>query len=212
MKQKGQVISASRRTDIPAFYSKWFMNRIREGWCGVPNPFNRHQVSRISLKSQDIHVIVFWTRNAHPMLQHLEELDERGYKYYFQYSVLGYPREVDPKSPSLRSSIKTFSELSEKIGPEKVIFRYDPIVFTETMDEQYHLDKFEEISSSLQGKTNRCVISIVDDYKKSRGRVNRLSNMDGFEVHHFNPGKHGVFLSKLATIMLCEVIERLFEA
>ena len=84
----GMIISSSRRTDIPAFYADWFVNRIHAGWCTVPNPFNPSQISRMSLKPEDVDVIVFWTRNPRPLMRHLAELDARGYWYYFQYILL----------------------------------------------------------------------------------------------------------------------------
>ena len=96
------IISASRRTDIPAFYAEWMVRRLREGYCTVPNPFNRNQVSRISLRPEDVDAIVFWTRNPRPLMPYLDELDSRGYRYYFQFTILGYPREIDPKSPACR--------------------------------------------------------------------------------------------------------------
>ncbi|MCB0138106.1 MAG: DUF1848 family protein, partial [Caldilineaceae bacterium] len=106
------IISASRRTDIPAFYAPWLMNRLRAGFCTVPNPFNRNQVSRISLLPQDVDVIVFWTRNAQPLLAHLAELDDRGYRYYFQYTILDNPRLVDQKTPPVTQAIATFQALA----------------------------------------------------------------------------------------------------
>src|SRR5438552_3830430 len=100
------IISASRRTDIPAFYSEWMANRVRAGFCTVPNPFNRHQVSRVSLRPDDVDVIVFWTRNPRPLMPRLRELDDRGLRYYFQFTILGYPRELDPKSPSASAAVE----------------------------------------------------------------------------------------------------------
>ncbi len=176
------------------------MNRIREGFCGVPNPFNRHQVSRVLLDSRNVDVLVFWTRNAYPMLKYLNELNDLGYKYYFQYSVLGYPRQIDPKSPSLKASLKIFSRLSEMIGPERVIFRYDPVILTDTTDSEFHVKAFNLICSSLRDKTYRCVVSIVDDYKKARGRVNELSRSCGFALHQFDPGIHGALLARMSEI------------
>ena len=90
------IISASRRTDIAAFYSTWFMNRVRAGFCTVPNPMNRKQVSRISLAPEDVDAIVFWTRDPRPLMHHLTELEDRGLHHYFQFSLLGYPRLIDP--------------------------------------------------------------------------------------------------------------------
>ena len=86
------IISASRRTDIPAFYAEWMVQRLREGYCTVANPFNRNQVTRISLKPEDVDAIVFWTRNPRPLMPYLDELDSREYHYYFQFTILGYPR------------------------------------------------------------------------------------------------------------------------
>ncbi len=168
------IISASRRTDIPGFYSKWMINRFRAGYCCVPNPFNRNQVSYISLNPNDLDAVVFWTRNPKPLMKYLPELDDLGINYYFQYSILDYPRELDPKSPSLNAAQRTFKELSDLIGADRVIWRYDPIVFTKSTDTEYHIDKFSEIASELRNHTNRAVISIVDDYRKSRGRMNNL--------------------------------------
>jgi hypothetical protein len=98
------IISASRRTDIPAFYAEWMVHRLREGYCTVPNQRNRNQVSNISLRPDDADVIVFWTRNPRPLMPYLEELDSRGYRYYFQYTILGYPREVPHVSPKTSQS------------------------------------------------------------------------------------------------------------
>ncbi len=165
------IISASRRTDIPAFYAKWFINRIRAGFCTVPNPFNRAQVTRISLLPEDVDVIVFWTRNPRPLIPYLEELDRRGYRYYFQFTLLSNRREIDPKSPPVDAAIRAFGDLSRLIGPERVIWRYDPIVFTSQTGVSFHLDAFQHIASALRGMTCRSVISIMDRYAKTRDRL-----------------------------------------
>jgi hypothetical protein len=170
------IISASRRTDIPAFYAKWFINRIRSGYCTVPNPFNRQQVSRISLKPEDIEAIVFWTRYAQPLFPYLEELDLRKIFYYFQYTVLGYPRLLDVSNPPLEINLKVFRRLADRIGPERIIWRYDPIVFSRKTDKPFHLKNFHHIAQTLKGFTHRCVISIVDidNYHKVRTRLSRF--------------------------------------
>ncbi len=121
------IISASRRTDIPAFYAEWFMQRIRAGYCTVPNPFNRGQVSTISLAPEDVDAIVFWTRFPRPLLPHLDELDRCGYRYYFQFTLLDYPRSLETHRPDVRQAVEAFRTLAERIGPERVIWRYDPI-------------------------------------------------------------------------------------
>lgn len=175
------IISASRRTDIPAFYSEWFMNRIRGGYCAVPNPYNRNQVSWVSLKPKDVDVIVFWTRNPKPLMSHLDELDQLGYRYYFQYTVLDNPNVIDPKSPPLASALKTFRQLSDRVGAERVIWRYDPIVFSPVSGPQYHALKHRQVAAALQGYTRRCVISIVDIYAKASKRLASLK-AQGFEI------------------------------
>src|SRR4030067_273648 len=105
------IISASRRTDIPAFYPRWLMDRLRAGSCRVPNPFNPLQVAEISLAQQDVDAIVFWTRSPRPLFPYLQELDERGYRYYFQFTLLDYPRLIDRHNPPAARSLAAFKEL-----------------------------------------------------------------------------------------------------
>lgn len=123
------ILSVSRRTDIPNYYSEWFLNRIREGFLYVRNPMNPRQISRIDLSPETTDCIVFWTKNPAPMLDRLEELKD--YAYYFQFTLTGYGRDVEPNLPDKRKVlIPVFRALSEKIGKEKVIWRYDPIFLT----------------------------------------------------------------------------------
>jgi hypothetical protein len=171
------IISASRRTDIPSFYSEWFINRIRAGYCTVPNPFNRNQVSYVSLKPADVDVFVFWTRNPMPLIPHLKELDSMGFRYYFQYTVMNNPRTIDTKSPPLVSSLQTFKKLADQIGPDRVIWRYDPIVFTKETGAQFHLENYRHIADSLRGLTKRSVISVMDIYKKAAKRLRQLNEI-----------------------------------
>ena len=114
------IISASRRTDIPAFYSDWFFNRIKEGYVLVRNPMNAHQISKISLSADVIDCIVFWTKNPRPMINRLDELKD--YNYYFQFTLNSYAKDIEPNVPSKdKEIIKSFRELSEKIGKETVV-------------------------------------------------------------------------------------------
>lgn len=168
------IISASRRTDIPAFYAEWLMNRIRAGFCTVPNPANPKQVSRVSLRPEDVDVFVFWTRNPKLLIGRLAELDERGFRYYFQYTILANPRILDPKTPPVNEAVRTFKDLADRIGPDKVIWRYDPILITNQTPEAYHLEKLAAIAASLRGYTKRLVISICDMYKHVEARFRRL--------------------------------------
>jgi hypothetical protein len=168
------IISASRRTDIPAFYAEWFINRIRAGFCTVPNPFNPQQVTHVSLAPQDVEVIIFWTRNPRPLFPYLAELDALGYRYYFQYTLMDNPYPVDTKSPPMPSAIETFSDLAGRIGSQKVIWRYDPIVLTEITPPAFHQQTYAHIAQALQGSTHRSVISILDLYARTQKRLREM--------------------------------------
>lgn len=159
------ILSVSRRTDIPNYYSDWFLNRINDGYLYVRNPMNSHQVSKINISPEIVDCIVFWTKNPEPMLSKLEQLKD--YKYYFQFTLTGYGKDMEPGLPHKKDKIiPTFQRLSEMIGKERVVWRYDPIVITETYSEEYHLKAFREIASSLKGYCTRVVISFVDLYTK----------------------------------------------
>ena len=175
------IISASRRTDIPAFYAKWFINRIREGYVLNKNPFNANQVKKIALTPYQVDAIIFWTRNPKPLMQYLNELDEKGFNYYFQYTITGYPRELESHTPNPYKAIETFIELSNKIGKEKVIWRYDPIIFTKYTDFDEHIRLFDKISKALENKTDKVVISFADPYKKITKKLAEIDYLDILE-------------------------------
>jgi DNA repair photolyase len=173
------IISASRRTDIPAFYSDWFMRRLRAGFVDVVNPFNFHQIRPVDLKPESVDAIVFWTRNARPMLKYLPEMDRAGYRYYFLYTITGYPKELEENLPPIQNAIDTFQRLSEAVGPQRVIWRYDPIVISSITGPDYHRENFEKIAAALSGHTGRVIVSFVDMYKKVERRLKRISENDG---------------------------------
>jgi hypothetical protein len=193
------IISASRRTDIPAFYSEWFMNRVRAGYCLVPNPFNRNQVSRVSFAPVDVDAIVFWTRNPRPLLAHLDELDARNYRYYFLYTLLAYPRQIDPSSPALAAAIETFRELAARVGPDRVIWRYDPIFLSSITGPEFHLRAYQSIAKALEGYTKRSVVSIVQRYRKIEKRMAALA-AEGIELLPWDDKDLAPLLRSLAEI------------
>lgn len=168
------IISASRRTDIPAFYAEWFMNRVRAGYCLVPNPFNPHQVSRVSLQPADVEAVVFWTRNPRPLMARLEELDQAGLPYCFLFTIVGNPRDIDVKSPPTAAAAATFIDLAHRIGPERMTWRYDPIVLSPLTSVGFHLEHFEGLARRLSGATRRVIISTVNLYRKSSPRLQAL--------------------------------------
>jgi DNA repair photolyase len=180
--ETAMIISASRRTDLPALYGEWFMHRIRAGYCLVLNPFNARQVSRVSLEPRDVDVIVFWTRNPRPMFRHLSELDQRGYRYVFHYTLLGYPRFIERGTPALESSMATFRELSERIGPHRITWRYDPIFLTSLTDDSFHRETFQKIAETLRGYTGRTVTSIMERYRKLTRRLKELHSQGVHEL------------------------------
>jgi hypothetical protein len=185
------IISASRRTDIPAFYAEWIVRRLREGYCTVANPYNRNQVTWISLKPEDVDAIVFWTRNPRPLMRYLDELDSRGYRYYFQFTILGYPREIDAHSPPAATAVEAFRELAGRLGPSRMIWRYDPIVFTGLTPPAFHQENFRRLAESLRGHTRRVVVSIVDIYRKIEKRLKKLEGtpaaLSPCDVAEFGP-------------------------
>lgn len=171
------ILSVSRRTDIPNYYSEWFLNRIKEGYLYVRNPMNIHQVSKINISPEIVDCIVFWTKNPEPMFDKLEQLKD--YRYYFQFTLTGYGKDMEPALPHKKDKmIPIFQRLSEMIGKEKVIWRYDPIVNTETYSEEYHLKAFQEIASSLNGYCKRVVISFVDLYAKTKKNMKDIQTID----------------------------------
>lgn len=174
------IISASRRTDIPAFYAEWFANRLREGFVVTRNPFNANQLSKIRLDSDVVDAIVFWTKNARPMLDRLDVVDATGIPYYFQFTITPYRRDLEPHLPDNKTSlVEAFKALSERIGPERVIWRYDPILFSERYTMGYHKRAFEKCASLLAGSASRVVISFIDmDYKNARA-MRKLGVSDG---------------------------------
>lgn len=158
------LISASRRTDIPAYYSNWFFNRLEAGYVCTRNPMNHHQISRISLSRDVVDGIVFWTKNPTPMLDQLPLLKD--YPYYFQFTLNAYGRDMEAGVPSKNDVIiPAFRKLSERIGSERVIWRYDPIILTPAYSIEYHVHYFEKLAKRLSGYTGKCVISFVDMYR-----------------------------------------------
>ena len=154
------VLSASRSTDIPARHAKWFVERLREGWFGWVNPFNQ---KRYAVSLENTRAIVFWTKHAAPLISYLDEIEERGFHFYFQYTLNDYEAEgLEPKIPSLDRRIETFRELSRKIGPARVIWRFDPILLHEGQTARDILHKIWKLSKKLRGATDRLVVSFAD--------------------------------------------------
>lgn len=178
---------------MPSYYAEWFFNRIKEGFLYVRNPMNPHQISRIDLSPEVVDCIVFWTKNPLPMLDRLDELKD--YRYYFQFTLTGYGKDVEPYVPHKKETmIPAFQRLSKQIGKERVIWRYDPIFFTDTYTKEYHLKAFEQIAEALKGYTDTCVISFLDWYAKMD------KNMQGLGVQEKGETELKVFATKISRI------------
>jgi len=171
------IISASRRTDIPAFYSEWFANRVNQGFLLTRNPFNANQITRVSLLEKDVDVIVFWTRNASHLLKYLDRFDDKGLNYYFQYTITGYPRTLERAVPKPYDAVRQFCQLSDKIGAEKVIWRYDPILLSNMVSVDEHKRLFLKLAQLLEGRTKRVVISFSDFYKKTEKNLPQVQGL-----------------------------------
>lgn len=157
------IISASRRTDIPAFYSEWFLNRIKAGFVYVRNPMNAHQISKISLSPDVVDGIVLWTKNPVPIIDRIHELDE--YTYYIQFTLNSYSTDVERNVPSKNDVIiPAFQKLSSMIGRERVVWRYDPILINDKYTIDYHKQYFSILCSILSEYTEKCTVSFVDMY------------------------------------------------
>lgn len=176
------IISASRRTDIPAFYAAWFLERIRAGKVMVKNPFNPNQQKLVSLGPEEVEVIVFWTRDATPLLPYLAELDKRGYRYVFLFTITGYGPPLEPCSPSVEKALECFLRLSDTLGPQRVTWRFDPIFGLAREGPQWVTSHFARIASALQGHTARVIVSFLDFYGKVVRNLRHLEEATGVTV------------------------------
>ncbi len=165
------LISASRRTDIPAFHAEWLMERLRAGVVEVVNPFNARQRSRIDLTPEAVEGIVFWTRYPRPLLPHLDEMAAMGHAFYFLLTITGYSRALDVRGPAPGAAVRVFRELSDRLGPRRVRWRFDPIVFSRDLDADAHRRRFEQLAQALEGATDTVITSVLEPYAKARRRL-----------------------------------------
>ena len=158
------IINTGCRTDIPAFYAKWLMNRIREGYVLVRNPYNPNQVTKYNLSPEVVDCLAFCTKNPEPMLTYLDELDM--YKQYWFVTITPYGKDIEPKVPEKQKVIESFKKLSNHIGVDAIGWRYDPIFIGNGFDVNKHIDCFEKMAKELKGYTHNCTISFLDLYEK----------------------------------------------
>lgn len=197
------IISASRSTDIPAFFPKWFFNRLRKGYCAWINPFNQ-QKQYISFSK--CKVVVFWTKNPEPIIPFLEILDELGIHYYFQVTLNDYDDEMlEPNLPSLDKRIETFKKLSSIIGSDRIIWRFDPILICQEISPRAILSKIWHIGNQLEGYTKKLVFSFVDikAYRKVQNNLikeTELFNKDNVEMGEGTDGQREEIVTGLVKL------------
>ena len=177
------ILSASRRTDIPAFYTPWLINRFKEGYVITRNPFNPNQVSKISLSPELVDCIVFWTKDPGPMLQSLEWLDR--YHYYFQFTLTPYDKSIEPSLRDKRDLLETFVTLSKRLGKERVLWRYDPILLRGKYTLAYHKQAFQRMCEKLCRYTETVTFSFIDCYKKIKTDLRALEKEEILELGQF---------------------------
>ncbi|MEN8211409.1 MAG: DUF1848 domain-containing protein [Thermodesulfobacteriota bacterium] len=201
-----KIISVSRRTDIPAFYSEWFFNRVAKGFVQVKKQVGAKTAKKVLLGVKNVLCFVFWTKNPGPMLDKLHLLDEQGYQYYFQFTLTPYAKEIESNLPRKEKIIQTFIKLSEKIGKEKVIWRYDPIFLNNEINLDYHKKYFAQFAEKLHRYTKKCIISFIDSHQISKENKQRLklvkidneTMMELGKIIHGTGKKYGITIETCA--------------
>lgn len=161
------ILSVSRRTDIPSYYSEWFINRIRDGFYYTYDK-RENKYNKISLSPKNVDVIVFWTKNAIPLISHLNELSSRGYRFYFQYTINPYGKDIEPEIVNKRDILKSFEKISTVYGKDAVVWRYDPILINDKHSVNFHKKSFAQLCKAISPYTNECVISFVKDFERGQ--------------------------------------------
>ena len=187
------ILSASRRTDIPAFFSDWFMNRLKEGFVLVRNPMNYHQVSKIELSPSVLDCIVFWTKNPGPILPYLKEIGE-SYPFYFQYTLNAYGKDVEQNLPDVDARIRTLQTLSDAIGRGRVVWRYDPVLLSPVYDLRWHTETFGRMAKTLAPYIGSAVFSYYDVYPKA------AANLRGQRARPCEPAEMEILAREFSSI------------
>ncbi len=163
------ILMVSGRTDIPAFYSEWFMNRIHEGFIDVRNPFYPKLVNRIMM--EDVDLFFFCTKNPIPIVDKLKEINK---PIYFHVTLTPYKKDIEPNVPDKTKVIEAIKKISKQIGKENIVVRFDPIFINDKYTVDYHIKAFERICTLLDGYIDRILISFIDDYKNVRKNLETL--------------------------------------
>lgn len=172
------ILQVSGRTDICALYPKWFVNRLKAGYVLVRNPYNSQQVSYVEINQDVVDCIAFCTKDPKAIMPYLKEIEQMGYHYFFMVTITPYDKDIEPNVRLKLEIIKTFIELSNLIGKNRIIWRYDPILLNERYTIKFHLQMFEKMCQLLYIYTNTVIISFLDIYKNIFNKFNELSDED----------------------------------
>jgi hypothetical protein len=171
------IVSASRATDVPAFFADWFANRLRAGYCAWVNPFNAHQRTAVSF--DQTRAIVFWSKNPRPLFKHLPLVEQLGIGYYVQFTLNDYEADgLEPGVPPLEHRLETFRMLADRLGPERVVWRFDPLLTSPTLPIPELLRRIERLADRLRGLTRKLVFSFADiaAYRKVQSNLGKLGH------------------------------------
>ena len=193
------IVSASYRTDVPTFYGKWFMNRLRAGYCKVTNPYGG-QVSTVSLAEEDVDGFVFWTKNMGPFMKFLPEVRERGFPFLVTYTITGYPRQFERSVVNADRSVEHMRRICGEYGPRVCVWRYDTIVLSSLTPLDFHLRNFERLSRNLAGATDEVVVSFAHYYKKTIRNMSLAAQRDPFTWEDPEADEKRRIASRLAEI------------
>lgn len=190
------ILSVSRRTDIPAFYPRWFMNRVSEKFVYVRNAFNANQISNISINPDVVDCIVFWSKNPAPLLPYLKTIGNiYNNAFYFQYSINGYGKEIEQNIPDIDERIRTFKQIADEYGRLKIVWRYDPIFLSSKYSLDWHVRTYNLLFSELKDYTDTCVISFIDMYTKT------IKNIKPYEIRSLNIEEMNFIASEFSKIV-----------
>lgn len=174
------IVSASYRTDVPAFHADWFRARLAEGVCEVANPYGG-KPSSVALRGDGVDGFVFWTRNPAPFAEALDDVVAFDLPFFVQFTVTGYPRALDAHTPRATDAIAQIKALARKFGPRAVVWRYDPVVVSSLTPADWHLRNFAELARELACSVDECVISAAQIYKKTQRRLKIAAKNHDFD-------------------------------
>ncbi len=193
------IISASYRTDIPAFYGRWFLARLAAGYCRVASPYGGPPY-RVALDAGAVDGFVFWTRNVAPFMAALREVKDRRQPFMVQFTATGYPRSLERSVIATREALAQMQALARDFGPRAVVWRYDPVVFTSLTPADWHARTFAGLAARLRGVCDEVVVSFAQIYAKTRRRLTRAARDHGFTWRDPPDDEKTALLKQLAGI------------